>query len=133
MNNYHLLIFSNRRGDIWWPCIRHDGQKIQCSLETEDKKLAKDVEAKIRAEIVEGKYFDKLVGCKKSFDDLINKFMREYAPTVSKNMQEAYKYYRKNLKKFFGNPGLIALTSDKIASYKLHRRDQGASASTINR
>ena len=56
-----------KRSDIWWTCISHNGRKIQKSLETSDKRLAQAIEAKIRTEIVEGKYYERLTGqCKTS-------------------------------------------------------------------
>ena len=48
-------------------CIRHNGKKIQKNLETSDRKLAKEIEAKIRSEIVKGKHFEKLMGQCKTF------------------------------------------------------------------
>ncbi len=50
-----------KRNGVWWMGIRHNGKKIQKSLETTDKKLAQAIEAKIRTEIVEGSFFEKLV------------------------------------------------------------------------
>ena len=122
-----------RSGGVWWTCIRHEGRKIQKSLETTDRKLAKSIEAKIRTEIVEGKYLEKQIGSKKTFNDMMEKFMKEYAPTVSENTQNAYTYYLKNLSRFFGNPVLTSVTPKSIAPYKAYRRDKGASPSTINR
>jgi hypothetical protein len=55
-----------RSGGIWWTSIRHNGKRIQKSLETSDRKLAKAIEAKVKTEIVEGTYFEKLIGRKKN-------------------------------------------------------------------
>jgi len=122
-----------KRSDIWWTCISHNGRKVQKSLETADKKLAQAIEAKIRTEIVEGKYYERLIGQRKTFKDMMDRFMKDYAPTVSTNTQEGYKYYLKNLSRFFGNPGLMSITPKIVAKYKLYRRDYGASPSTVNR
>jgi site-specific recombinase XerD len=122
-----------KRSGVWWTCIRHNGRKIQKSLETTDKILAKKIEAKVRVEIVEGKYYEKLIGQNKTFKDMMDKFMKIHAPTVSKNTQNAYKYYLKNLSSFLSNPGLMSITPRLVSEYKVHRRDNGASPSTINR
>jgi site-specific recombinase XerD len=74
-----------------------------------------------------------LTGQRKTFKDMMDKFMKDYAPTVSMNTQEGYKYYLKNLNSFFGNPGLMSITPKIVAKYKLYRRDNGASPSTVNR
>jgi len=126
-------MFKRKDSGVWWMCIRHNGKKIQKSLETSEKKLAKAIQAKIKTEIVEGTYFDKRIGHDMSFNILMDKFMMEYAPTVSENMQKAYKYYLKNLNSYFGNPKLDSMTPRLIAGYKAQRRNEGASSSTINR
>ncbi len=59
-----------KRSGVWWTCIRHNGRKIQKSLETTDKRLAQAIESKVRVEIIEGSYFEKLVGRNKTFKDM---------------------------------------------------------------
>ncbi|MDR4506196.1 MAG: tyrosine-type recombinase/integrase [Candidatus Scalindua sp.] len=122
-----------KRSGVWWTCIRHNGRKIQKSLETTDRKLAQSIEAKIRTELVEDKYLEKPISSRKTFNDMMEKFMKEYAPTVSVNTRKAYTYYLKNLGSFFGNQVLSSITPKVIAPYKVYRRDKGASPSTINR
>ncbi len=65
-----------KRSGVWWACIRHNGRKVQNSLETTERKLAQAIEAKIRTEIVEGSYFEKLVGRNKTFRDMMDKFVQ---------------------------------------------------------
>ncbi|MCP5007613.1 MAG: tyrosine-type recombinase/integrase [Planctomycetes bacterium] len=125
-------MFKRSRG-VWWTCIRHEGRKIQRSLETTDKKLGKSIEAKIRTEIVKGKYYEWSGGRNKRFNEMMEKFLIEYAPNVSENMQRSYGYYLKNLRAYFGNPKLDTIAPKLIAGYKVHRRNKGASSSTINR
>ena len=54
-----------KRAGIYWCCIRHNGRKIQKSLETSDRKLAKAIEAKIITDVVVGKYYESLSGMTK--------------------------------------------------------------------
>ena len=122
-----------KRSGVWWTCIRHNGKKIQKSLETSDRKLAKAIEAKVRTEIVEGKYFGKTIGNKKSFRDMMDRFMAEHAPKVSDSMQRAYSSYLKNLSLFLGDTKLIAISPIMISEYKVVRNEAGAKPSTINR
>ncbi len=122
-----------KRADVWWTCIRHNGIKIQKSLETSDRKLAQAIEAKIRTEIIEGKYFEKPIGNNKTFSQLIDKFMAEHAPKKSLNMQISYTASSKHLNPFFGNLNLAAITAKKISRYKVVRYEEGASPATINR
>ncbi len=122
-----------KRSGVWWACIRHNGRKIQKSLETSDKKLAKAIEAKIITDIVEGKYYEKPIGNDKTFSQLVAKFMREYAPKKSVNMQKSYTASSKHLIPFFGDIHLLAITSRKISKYKVLRYEEGVSPATINR
>lgn len=122
-----------KRGGVWWASIRHEGKKIQRSLETSDKKLAQAIEAKIRTELVEGKYFDKPIGETKTFRDMMARFMKEHAQKVSLNTQKSYSSSLKHLLKFFGNMALSEITVKKINEYKQARKASGGGAPCINR
>ena len=122
-----------KRAGVWWTCIRHNGRKIQKSLETSDKKLAQDIEAKIRTEIVEGSYFEKLVGRNKTFGDMMDKFMAEHAPTVSENTQRSYTTSLKFLLPHFGDSNLISISPKMISRYKVLRKGDGVKPATVNR
>ncbi len=121
-----------KRGDIWWTCIRHNGRKIQKSLKTTNKKLAQSIEAKIRTEIVEGIYFEKLVGRNKTFKDMMDRFMKEHAPKVSKNMQQSYVTSLAHLNSFFGLSSLLSISPKMISKFKALRREEGAATGSIN-
>ncbi|MCF6149453.1 MAG: tyrosine-type recombinase/integrase [Candidatus Kuenenia sp.] len=122
-----------KRGSVWWMSITYKGKRIRKSLETPDKKLAKDLEAKIRTEIVEGKYFEKPVEETKTFTDMMDKFMREHAPKVSPNTRCSYSASLKNLSAYFGNPELSKITPKLISGYKVLRYSEGVKPTTINR
>lgn len=122
-----------KRSGVWWTCIRHSGKKIQKSLKTSDRKLAQAIEAKIRTEMVEGTYFDKLVGRNKTFRDMMGKFMKEYSPKVSKATRISYTTSLTHFKPFFGETKLIDITPKMISRYKVLRIDEGAKPATINR
>ncbi|MCR4320966.1 MAG: tyrosine-type recombinase/integrase [Candidatus Brocadiaceae bacterium] len=122
-----------KRGGVWWTCIRYEDKKVQKSLETDDRRLAQAIEAKIRAEIAEGKFFDKPVGQSKTFKDMMEKFMQEHAPKVSKNMQKSYASSLKHLATFWGNSKLSDIKPKLISEYKVLRKNKGIKPSTINR
>jgi integrase len=122
-----------KRGDVWWTCISRKGRKIQKSLETSDKKLAKDIEAKIRAEIIEGSYFEKLIGNNKTFKDMMEKFRKEHFPTVSENMRKSYTTSLKHLIPFFGKSILMSISPKMVSRYKVLRKGEGVKPATINR
>ncbi len=122
-----------KRSGVWWMCIRKNGRKIQKSLETSDKELAKDIEAEVRTEIVKGKYYEKPIGDGKTFSQLVGKFMKEYAPKKSVNMQKSYKTSAKHLIPFFGDLKLLSVSRNKISKYKVLRKSEGVRPATINR
>ena len=122
-----------KRSGVWWACIRYKGRKIQRSLETSDKKLAKAIEGKIKIQLVEHKYIDKPVGEDKKVSNMIEKFMLEHAPKVSINMQKSYKASKNHLIPFFGESSLLSVSSKEISRYKMKRRDGKAKPATINR
>lgn len=117
--------------NLWWTCIRHEGKKIQKSLDTSDKKLAREIEAKIRIEIIEGKYFDKFIGSYKTFSEMMEKFMNEHATKVSKNMQRNYSASLKHLIPFFGTTKVSKISPKMISEYKVLRRNEDVTPHTF--
>ena len=122
-----------KRSGVWWTCIRHNGKKIQKSLETSDRKLAKAIEAKVKTEIVEGTYFEKLIGRNKTFKDMMDKFLKVHAPKVSSNMQRSYTTSLKHLNPFFGESNLLSISPKMVSRYKVLRSDEGAAPASLNR
>ena len=126
-------MFKRKDSALWWMSIRYNGKKIQRSLETSDKKLAKAIEAKIITDIVEGKYYEKPTGHNKTFRQLMDRFMKEHAPKVSGSMQKSYASSLKHLIPFFGDLNLLSISRKKISEYKVLRLDEGARPSSLNR
>ena len=122
-----------KRGGVYWTSISYKGKRIRKSLETADKKLAQSIEAKIKTEIVEGKYFEKPVGDNKTFTDMMEKFMKEHAPRVSGNTRLSYSASLKHLSTYFGDLKLLEITPKKISDYKVLRYSEEAKPATINR
>ena len=122
-----------KRDGIWWVSITFNGKRIRRSTETSSLPLAKAVEAKLRIDLVEGKYFDKYEGERKTFNDLMDRFMKEHAPKVSENMRINYKVSRQHLSDFFGDTVLAEITVKKINAYKQARKEAGGGAPGINR
>ena len=122
-----------KRGGVYWTSISYKGKRIRKSLETADKKLAQSIEAKIKTEIVEGKYFEKPVGDNKTFTDMMEKFMKEHAPKVSGNTRLSYSASLKHLSTYFGDLKLLEITPKKISDYKVLRYGKETKPATINR
>ena len=126
-------MYKRKGSDIWRISIRHDGKKIQKSLKTPNKKLAKTIEAKIMADIVEGTHYEKLIGRKKTFKSLMDRFLKVHAPKVSDSMQKSYRTSLRHLNSFFGKCNLLSVLPRNISKYKILRKEEGAAPATINR
>ena len=122
-----------RSNGIWHTCIRHNGKRIQKSLKTSNKKLAIAREAMLRTGIVDGSHFKKTIGSKKTFRDMMDKFMKEHAPKVTGSMQNSYASSLNHLIPFFGDMNLLSMSRKEISKYKVLRLDECAKPATINR
>ncbi len=122
-----------KRGSVWWMSFIYQGKQIRRSTETEDKTLAKRILDKVKGEVAEGKWFEKLPGEDKTFAEMIEKYMVEHsARNKAPSSYERDKGLKKHLDNFFGNLPLIDITPSLIAEYKTYRREQGISARTLN-
>jgi integrase len=122
-----------KRGGVWWTCIRHNGRKIQKSLETSDKKLAKAIEAKIRTEIVEGKYFDKPKGEFVTVRELVDKYLREHSqPNKAPKSYRDDISFSKKILQHFGKMTLTEVSPKHIAAFIKARRADGVGDVTVN-
>ena len=121
-----------KRGGVWWTCIRNKGKRYQQSLGTSNKKLARDLESKFRAEILEGEH-DNELGKDKSFGEMMERFLDEHSPLVAPRTVESYKGNLKHLEKVFDGMLVSDISPRDIHGYKVKRRKEKASTATINR
>jgi len=129
-----------KQGQIWWTSFTYKGKRIRKSLETTDKKLAQQIEAKIRIGIVAGKYLEKAIGMNKTLKEMMGKFMYEHAPKVSASTQKVYQASLKHILpaiiehgQVFGDYELLAISPKMLYRYKVMRINEGAKPATINR
>jgi hypothetical protein len=64
-----------RRGQVWWIDFTYRGKRYRKSTETEDKKLAQRIYDKIKGEIAEGRWFEKLPGEEKTLREMMEKYL----------------------------------------------------------
>ena len=111
----------------------HNGKQVRRSTETEDKKLAHRIFDKLKGEIAEGKWFEKLPGENYTFEALMDKYMKEYSAVHKKPSSHIRdKSLNAHLQKCFGQLYLPEITSRLIAEYKVKRRNEGACSRTVN-
>ena len=122
-----------KRGSAWWMSFTHNGEQFRRSTETDDKKLAIRIFDKLKGEIAEGKWFPHLEGEDRTFNELMDRYMKEYS-AISKAPKSHLrdKGLEKHLRRFFGDSVLTQITPKMISEYKLRRREEGVSPRTIN-
>ncbi len=122
-----------KRDSVWWMSFTHNGKQFRRSTETEDKKLAQRIFDKLKGEVAEGKWFEKLPGDDYTFAELMNKYLEEYsAVNKATTTHLRDKGIAKHLRKYFGNTILTNITPRQISEYKVKRRKDGVSPRTIN-
>lgn len=121
-----------KRGKVWWFSLNYQGRQLRRSAETTDRRLAEAILGKLRASIVEGKFFDKLQEQERTLRDLIDRYMLERGSKLA--TASAIRSPAKQLFAFFGEQCVLAdITTDTIARYKTKREADGRAPGTINR
>ncbi len=119
------------RGHVWWMTFTYRGKQIRKSTETEDRKLAQRIYDKVRGEIAEGKWFEKLPGEERSFRELMEKFLSEHAS--KKKSAERFKGIANNLISFMGDLMVSEITPRIVNEYKIKRYKDGIKPANLNR
>ncbi len=122
-----------KRGGVWWMSFVYQEKQIRRSTETADRKLAQRIFDKVKGEIAEGKWFERLPGEDYTFGDLMKKYLEEYS-LVNKapSSHKRDKSIAKNLLGTFEKRFLPDITSKDISEYKIRRREEGVSPRTVN-
>lgn len=122
-----------RRGDVWWMSFVFKNRQFRKSTETTDKKLAKRIFDKIKGEIAEGRWFERLAGEDYTFKDMIDKYLAEYS--IQNKAPKSHlrdKSLAKHLIDSFGDMVITEISAKDISEYKVKRVSEKASPRTIN-
>ncbi|MEW6375606.1 MAG: phage integrase SAM-like domain-containing protein [Thermodesulfobacteriota bacterium] len=122
-----------KRGSVWWMDFVYKGTRIRRSVETKDRKLAQRIYDKVKGEIAEGKWFERLLGQDKTFKELMEKYMLEHSPKKSPKQHIRYKSSLGHLSPYFEGFALTEITPKMINEYKVKRYGEKAAPGTINR
>jgi len=120
-----------KRGQTWWMRFSYKGRQIKKSTKTEDKKLAQRIFDKVKGEIAEGKWFEKLPGDDKTFKEMMEKYLDEYAS--KKISEKSFRGYAKKPISYLGDYLLAEVTPKIINEYKTRRRNDGIGPASLNR
>jgi integrase len=122
-----------KRGNVYWCKITLPGRKPVYQSLGKNKKLAKTLEAKIRADIHEGKFFEKNEGEYLTVAGLLDMYRSRYAkPNKKPESLKTDHYLGKRINEFFGALFLTEVTPGKIEDYMVKRRADGVSDVTIH-
>lgn len=128
-----MSLYKRGQSQVLWYTIYVNGRRIRKSTGTDNKRLAQDIEAKTRTEIREGRFFQKDQGNKKTFTDMTDRYMQEYAVEKAPKSVLIDTVSLKHLLPVFGDEYLSQITPDHIVRYKTQRRRENAAASSINK
>ncbi|MEW6116163.1 MAG: tyrosine-type recombinase/integrase [Nitrospirota bacterium] len=126
------------RGKIWWMSFVINGRQYRESTETEDRKLAEIVRAKVLVEIAENRWFPRKQAEKKGWSDIVilmNDNMEQREPKT----QIFYKQRLAYLDNYFKGHKLAQIDRTAIQDYLTQRRRDAAedkkrcSGTTLNR
>ncbi len=118
-----------RRDKIYWISITQDGRRTQISTDTENKKLAERIYAKILMEIQEGKYFQNALARTKTFDEMMTRYFTEC--TNKQSTIERKRDALTHLQTVFSGRTISEITPESIIDYKLKRKQEKAADSTV--
>ncbi len=127
-------LYKRKSGFYYYDVSDENGNRIQKSTGTQNKKLAQRIYDKVVADIVDGRYFERMEAQKHSFEDLKQRYMREHSrvnKTVTSSVRD--KSLFKHLSDGFGGFTLADITPARISEYKSLRRTEGAKTATIAR
>ncbi len=108
-----------RRGKIFWFRISYQGKRIQDSLETDNRKLAERLQAKVLTDIIEGRYFDKPKNI--TLNEVLERYMKEFSPLLSPTSHERNKQVVAHFKSLFGDSLIKDVTPSVLSQYKAER------------
>ncbi|MGD0280932.1 MAG: site-specific integrase [Dissulfurispiraceae bacterium] len=117
-------LYKRKDSEIWWMSFSYGGKIYRQSTGTTSRKSAESVLSKIRTQIFEDRWFDINQAKHHTFDEMMERLMRDHAPTVSAKMQKSYKNSLAHLREFFSGQTLDKIDTDLIMQYVVHRRNQ---------
>ena len=117
-------LYKRDDSPIWWMSFSVNGRPYRRSTGTDNKKLAEAILGKVKTQVQEGRWFEIDEAKQHTFDEMMDRLMRDHAPTVSKQMQKSYRNCLAHLGEFFSGQTLDRIDTDSVMQYVAHRREQ---------
>src|SRR3972149_2550655 len=123
-----------RKEKSWYLNFYYQGQRYQECIGPVSKTVAKEVEAKRRAEVIEGRYNLN----QKKLTPFFEQFAQQYLEVYSRENKRHKSYIRditaiNHFNTYFTNKRLADITNWQIEKYKAMRKSKGVKEGTVNR
>lgn len=122
-----------KRGPVWWIDFTHKGHRYRRSTGASDRRIAERILHKIKTQLAEGQWLERLEGEDRNFEELSEKYVTEYAKRRKRSWEKDAERARNHLIPFFGGMRVTEISPKVITAYKERRYGQGVSPATINR
>jgi len=126
-------LYRKKGTDKWWMCFTAKGVRYDKSTGTADRKIAalilSDIELKILRHEKLGVEFE--LGY--TFDDMMAKFMDEYAPRQEETTRRRYEVSLIHLRLFFGGKRLSEIDARLIDRYMQQRLKEVSCRKTLTK
>lgn len=119
------------RGRVYWVSFYHHGREIRESSHTEKEAVALKLLKRRLAEVNAGRFIADEE--KVTFENLVEGLVTDYKLNGRRSLKSAALNNIRHLRAFFGFDRAVDISSDRLKSYQLCRREQEASVATINR
>ena len=120
-----------KRNNTWWMSFTYQGQQVRRSTGTADRRMADAILGKVKAQIIEGRFFEKPKEESRTFSELMDRYSTEHAARRANSRRNGTSVT--HLRAYFGNPKLSQITPKHIVAYKNKRYADGVKPATINR
>ncbi len=123
--------FKRERSKFYWIQYYKDGKAFRESTGTDSLSEARRILKLREGEVASGRFHGLNVE-KIRLEDLVDDFIADYKINGRKSLRRAERSTR-FLKKHFGNPKVVDITTRRIKAYIMARQESGRTNATINR
>jgi integrase len=116
---------------VWWIAFYHGGRETRESSNSQNEGAAVKLLKQRLAQSETGQFVtdEKKV----TFDNMVEWLKADYTLNDLRSLESGALVNISHLREFFGFDKAISITSDRIRTYQLRRREQGAAVASINR
>ena len=111
-------LYRQKGSKIWWMSVSQGGKRIRRSTGTSDKKLAEKIYAKVKTQLVEGKWFNFGESRIRTLKELVDRYLKERSALKSPSSFRRDKVVFKHVLGFFGDCLLADVTAKAANDYK---------------